>query len=129
MMDAVDLWLYDLKHLDPEAHRALTGSHNETILDNLERLLSAGAEVVLRLPLIPGCNDDDGSMARLAAWLAEHAGVSEVHLMPYNMLAESKYESIGLPYPLRGARAIPPARIEAHRNALSRAHVVVRVGG
>ncbi len=66
----VDLWLYDAKHPDAEAHEELTGASNEPILANLRRLIDSGADLIVRVPLIPGVNDDDATIGELARMVA-----------------------------------------------------------
>ena len=60
----VDLFLYDLKHMDSIRHREVTGVPNEVILENLRRLSAVGAKCIVRIPLIPGINDDEKNLAR-----------------------------------------------------------------
>ncbi len=102
----VDLFLFDLKHIDPDAHRAATGVDNRLILNNFSAILArAGAQrVVPRIPLVPGFNTDDDTVLGLLALLADRGYRGEVHLMPHHGLARGKYERIG-----RGAdfRAVP----------------------
>jgi pyruvate formate lyase activating enzyme len=129
LLDLVDLWLYDVKHLDPGVHQEFTGVPNRRIIANLERLLAAGAAVILRIPLIPGHNDGDDFFTLLSQWLAKHDSIGEVHLMPYNRLARSKYAGLGLPYPLGDAESLPSTLLAARRAALERTGRIVRVGG
>jgi pyruvate formate lyase activating enzyme len=125
----VDLWLYDLKHFDPAAHRAATGVGNRHILGNLARLLDAGAEVILRVPIIPTQNADDGFLSDLVSYVSDRPALSEVHLMPYNRLAEPKYEAIGMTYALRDLEQPADAVLEAVKRRLEAAGKVVRIGG
>jgi len=94
--ELADLFLYDLKQLDSARHEELTGVGNELILENLERLLEAGAGVTVRMPVIPGANDDDESLAGLADFVARHPGVRSVELLPYHPLGLHKYEALDL---------------------------------
>jgi pyruvate formate lyase activating enzyme len=110
-------------------HRALTGRSNRRILANLRRLASAGAEVVVRVPVIPGQNDQDHHISLLVDWLARHKSLREVHLMPYHRLASTKYENLGLPYAMRDVDVVPDAVLDSYRAALLRRCLTVRVGG
>ncbi len=101
----VDLVLLDIKHLDPARHRALTGITNGLILDNLGRLLDAGIPVSIRFPLIPGQNDDDEHIERLAGLLRDHR-IDRVEVIPYHSLGLSKYRQLGRSCLLDGLR--PP---------------------
>jgi len=101
--ETVDLFLYDLKDCDPERHRRNTGAQLEPIVENLRRLVSAGADVVVRVPLIPGCNDSPEAVAGIAR-LARQAGASRITLLPFNPAAAGKYSWLRRPYPLPDAR-------------------------
>ena len=90
-----DLFLYDLKLLDPEKHRRYTGVSNGLILENLNRLFASGAKIWIRIPVIPGVNDNAVEMANIKAWL-DRAGVPEkVELLPYHAMGENKYRALG----------------------------------
>jgi pyruvate formate lyase activating enzyme len=93
----VDLFLYDLKHADTEAHRALTGVEPETILSNFCALLArVGSErIIPRIPLVPGFNTGADSLDGILAFLRDAGYRGAVHLMPYNSMSRSKYAKIG----------------------------------
>jgi pyruvate formate lyase activating enzyme len=100
----VDLFLYDVKHLDEARHRRLTGASNRAALRNLRRLAGLGAAVIVRAPCIPGLNDDPDSIAAAAAFVRE-AGLRTIHLLPYNTSAGAKYLWLGQEYSLPGLAA------------------------
>ena len=90
------LFLYDLKEMDPEKHRELTGVDNSLILENLLMLMDMGAKIHVRMPLIPGVNDSDEELAMLADFLTEHRGKYELcQIMPYHSMGNSKMEALG----------------------------------
>lgn len=95
----VDLFLYDLKHMDDARHRELTGVSNHLALSNLGRLAERAARVIVRVPCIPGMNDDPDNIAATAAF-ARQAGVQTIHLLPYNTSAAAKYAWLGQDYGL-----------------------------
>lgn len=89
-------FLYDLKCMDPARHKMFTGADNRKILDNLEYLFSRGADVIVRIPLIPGLNDTDGDIDALCAYLSEHEGrYRYAEIMPYHKLGVGKARKIG----------------------------------
>ena len=90
LASVVDLFLYDVKHPDPALHEEYTGETNELILENLGRLVEAGADVIARVPLIPSINDDAETVAAMAQRIAE-TGVEKVTLLPYNPATPGKY--------------------------------------
>jgi pyruvate formate lyase activating enzyme len=99
----VDLLQFDLKHMDPARHQELTGQSNELILGNLERVLSVKApqDVIIRIPVVPGCNDSAENIRETAGFVAE-LGFKQTELVPYHRLGVSKYAQYGMVYPLAG---------------------------
>ncbi|MFW6156504.1 MAG: glycyl-radical enzyme activating protein [Armatimonadota bacterium] len=102
LAEVVDLWLYDLKLADSAAHEQYTGARNEAIIENLRSLIDCGAEVVVRVPLIPGVNDDEATVREIAE-LAAELGVEKIELLPFNPATGGKYSWLGLPDPLPDA--------------------------
>jgi pyruvate formate lyase activating enzyme len=109
----VELFLFDLKHIDDAAHRRGTGAGNRRILANFAALLArVGAErLTPRVPLIPGFNADPTSRRAVAEFLRARGYRGPVHLMPYHGLARDKYARVG-----RDFRAAP-ALTDADRDA------------
>jgi pyruvate formate lyase activating enzyme len=114
---AVDLVLFDLKHRDPARHQELTGVGLELIDANFRRLaggdLAGDTPVVwVRVPVIPGCTDDEDNVRAVARFIIEvlpraaTPGLGprsiRVDLLAYNNLAEGDYARVGLPYKLGG---------------------------
>ena len=97
--ELTDLFLYDVKELDPVRHGQLTGVRNELILENLERLLALGASVTVRMPVVPGANDDGESLEALAAFVAGLSRLRRVELLPCHALAAHKYAALDLAPP------------------------------
>ena len=102
-----DLVLYDIKHMDPEAHRAGVGVPNELILDNLQRLSSRGKNRIwIRVPVVPGFNDSPENIEKTAR-MASGLSVEKVSLLTYHEWGKPKYEAIGREYTLT---AIAPSK-------------------
>lgn len=95
VIDHVDLFQFDLKHLDANRHRELTGAGNERLLANAALLVSRGANVEFRMPVVPGLNDDAVNVASVARFLVAH-GVSTLRLVPYQRTYLDKYKRLGL---------------------------------
>lgn len=93
----VDLFLYDLKHLDSAAHKAITGCPNEPILENLRLLIAANANLEIRYPIIPGANDDNSALDQLGIQM-QQLGIESLHLLPYHAYGNHKWSKLdGLP--------------------------------
>lgn len=129
LLPEVDLFLYDLKHPDSAAHRRLTGRGNERILANARRLAAAGANLVIRMPLVEGENDDPRALSATADFVASLRAVRRIDLLPYHRLGEPKYRRLGRCYRLEGKPAASPNRVEAAHAFLSSRGFEVQVGG
>ncbi len=107
----VDLLQMDIKHIDPQKHKELTGQSNELILDNLKKVLSVKEpqDVIIRIPVIPGCNDTVENIEETARFIAE-LGFTQIELIPYHKLGASKYAQYGMVYPLDAPE--PPSQTD-----------------
>jgi pyruvate formate lyase activating enzyme len=123
----VDLFLIDLKLMDEARHMAAVGVPNGLIIDNLKRLTSAGHPVYVRIPLIPGINDDAENLLRSGAFLASLANVTGVELMGYHEIGLAKYDALGLPYTLRGTLPPLPKQMRGAASVLEGFGLTVKV--
>ncbi len=89
-----DLFLYDVKTMDPQKHQQYTGVDNVLILENLARLCQAGCSVMIRMPVIPGVNNSTWDVLAVAQ-LAERMGIGSVELLPYHAMGEYKSNALG----------------------------------
>ena len=100
----VDLFLFDLKHMDTAKHLEVVGVPNEPIHESLKTIAAAGIKVVIRIPYIPGFNDDDENLRATAEFVKQVTPDSQVNIMPYHEYGKNKYGSIGKEY------LMPPTR-------------------
>ncbi len=96
----VDLFLYDIKLMDPVRHRKYTLVFNPRILDNLRQLAQLGHKIIVRVPIIPGINDDERNLHQTAAFAMGLGGLGRVDLLPYHAAATGKYERLHRKYRL-----------------------------
>ena len=96
VLQYTDLVLYDLKEMDPALHRKYTGVDNNQILENLKKIDGQMAlEIWVRVPLIPGYNDDKENLLATARFVKENLHkCTQVHLLPFHRLGEGKYEQL-----------------------------------
>ncbi len=94
--DHTELFLFDVKHMDPEIHKQFTGVSNELILENLRLLSGKGSNIAIRIPLIEGFNTDECNISRTSSFIAAlPKNAHTVHLLPYHSIASKKYEKLG----------------------------------
>lgn len=95
----------DIKHPDDAVHRRVTGVSNKQILKNLSYLKQSGLPYTIRIPLIPGINDDPAVIRQIAGLLkGERGALQRVEFMPYNPFAPAKYEMTGMPFTYKKPR-------------------------
>ncbi|MEA4813585.1 MAG: glycyl-radical enzyme activating protein [Oscillospiraceae bacterium] len=92
-----NLFLFDIKHIDPQIHELYTGHSNELILSNAKNLINNGSNVLFRLPLISGINDGEVNINQISKFL-KNIGAADLQLMPYHRMGESKYLALNMPY-------------------------------
>lgn len=91
-----DLFLFDLKLMNPVLHHQWTNAGNELILHNLKAIAETGADIIIRIPLMGGLNDTEENIRQTAEFIAGLSGkVKEVHLLPYHNIARHKYAKLG----------------------------------
>ena len=124
-----DLILYDLKTMDDAMHREYTGVSNRLILDNLKRLSSVGKEIWVRVPLVPGVNDDKENMRRTADFLRPLPNIKRVSVLPYHKGGCEKYMNLGKGAGFRAFEPPSEERVGAVLGLLSSREFQVRRGG
>ena len=111
-----DLALFDLKHLDAEEHRRLTGKRNGRILQNAKIVADSGVPVQFRIPLVPGLTDTVDNIKAIAQFLRGlQGGDACIELMPYHALGSGKYTALDRKYPLADLKTSETEYIEATR--------------
>ena len=122
------LFLYDIKGVDDEKHAANTGVSNRTVLSNLDALLSEGADVVVRMPLIPGYNDSRRDLELLSDLLSGLRGrIRHAEIMPYHRIGLGKVSSLGGEPGETGKIPDGKAFAEGWREALAPSGVEIKV--
>jgi pyruvate formate lyase activating enzyme len=124
-----DLFLYDLKAIDEAKHLQYTGVSNSSILENLRALGRVHSNIWIRLPLIPGLNDDDGQLEATARFAASIPGVRQLNVLPYHRTAIQKFRRLGRPYRLEQIPDPTPERLEEVRRKLGAFGLTVKTGG
>jgi len=123
------LVLYDLKLMDEDRHQAATSQSNRIILDNLKALSGMHTEIRIRVPVIPGINDDDDNIEAAAQFLSSLAGVRQVDLLPYHRIGEPKFARMGITYTLAGLEAPTQQRLESLAAIFRARGLVTTIGG
>jgi len=127
--DRADLFLFDVKVIDDERHRQATGVSNRLILENLSRLVARKGRIIVRIPLIPGVNDDEPSVRAIGATLREVGGIEAVHVLPYHDSGTGKYGVLGLSTPAAGPSSPGAEQLARTETWLRSYGLIVQTGG
>ena len=114
LMKVTDLVMLDIKHIDKEGHKVLTGHDNANILAFAQYLDEKKVPVWIRHVVVPGITDDPDQLTRLGSFLGTLSNIKALDVLPYHIMGVTKYQQLGIPYPLDG---IPPATKEQAANA------------
>ena len=108
LLEVADLFLLDIKHIDDEACKALTGQGNENTLSFAKFLSERGKKLWIRQVLVPNVTDDDASLKRTKAFIQSLDTVERVEVLPYHSMGAVKYEKLGIEYPFKDMQ--PPTK-------------------
>ncbi len=125
----IDLFLYDIKHMDPEKHRRLTGVANQLILENLQRIDEYGTPFRVRLPLVPGLNDGVENVRATARFVAMLPHLEAMDILPYHRMGEPKWGQLDRSYALHSVRPHTKEQVFELADIAREYGIQVTVGG
>lgn len=129
LLPYIDHYLMDVKHINPEKHKAFTGQSNELILENAAKIAKKAAHMIVRVPVIPGFNDTPAEISAIAQFAAGLHNVHELHLLPYHRLGQDKYTMLGRTYTLPDILPPDKAQMEALVFEAQKSGLSVQIGG
>ena len=118
LLEVTDLFLLDIKHIDDEACKELTGQSNAHTLAFAKFLSDNGKKMWIRQVLVPNITDDDESLRRTRAFIDTLKTVEKVEVLPYHTMGVVKYEKLGLEYPLAGVKTPTKERVQNAKRIL-----------
>lgn len=130
MAEYVDLFLFDLKHMDSNRHYELTGVRNEQILSNLQELLKRGHDVHIRMPLLKGINDSQEEINSIVEFLLPYGDFKNfkgIDLLPYHKLGVNKYVQLGKEYAIEGDPSLSNDDLDRIENWIKKYDFPVKV--
>jgi pyruvate formate lyase activating enzyme len=124
----VDTFLADLKHIDNIKFRMYTGGNARLVTDNLEKLVTRGARIILRIPVIPGFNHTEREMFRMIDYAAL-LGIREIHFLPYHTLGMEKYKMLGQRYHFDIRKPVLDDEAEPYVQYAENKGITTKIGG
>ena len=113
LLPYLDLFLMDIKHLDPKKHEEFTGKSNALILENAKRVAKSGTQLIIRTPVIPTFNDTVAEIKEISHFAKSLDTVREHHLLPYHRLGSDKYAGLGRKYAMSDINPPTPEKMHA----------------
>lgn len=130
ILPLTDLFLFDLKNMDPDLHRKYTGVDNALILSNADYLLEEDTRVIFRIPVIPGINTSEEEISRMILFLEKRNNrFREVHLLPYHPIAGDKYSRLGMRNRLQDLKQPDTEMMDTLKERFAKTGLEILVGG
>jgi len=124
----VDLFLYDIKHINDDRHIELTGVSNKEILYNLSKLAKIESNVWIRVPIIPGINDDDENILGIGN-IMNDLKLKNIFILPYHNIATEKYKKLGIEYDLSNIKTPSNDKLKEIESKFKNFGLNVKIGG
>jgi pyruvate formate lyase activating enzyme len=125
----VDVFLVDLKHLDSLKFKAQTNGDVNLVLDNLIRLTNSDANVVIRIPVIPGFNHTEAEISKMIDFILTLKKVQEVHLLPYHTFGEEKYKMLDMEYKMGDRKQVEDWELAPYIQYAESKGLIIKIGG
>ena len=125
----VDLFLYDLKHPDAGEHFKFTNAALEPVLKNLKLLANLKKQIIIRIPVIPGINNQEENLLRFLEIIKSIGGIQEVHLLPYHAMANNKYKRLSIENKLNGFKNLSKEDLLPTKQLFESNGFKVKIGG
>lgn len=123
----VDLFLCDIKQMNDSKHKKYTGVSNKMILSNICSLSRKTKNILIRIPLIPGCNDDILNIQNTSKFAYDN-GINRINILPYHNLGQSKYDKLGKEYKLKDTKSPEADKLEQLRKVVEEQGVKCIIG-
>ena len=128
IIDKVDLFLFDIKHMNNKKHLEYTGVSNNVILENLKKLSERGSNIYIRMPIIAGINDDDENIDNAVEFISK-LNIIHVDLLPYHKMGMDKYRRLDRSYKLSGLEKPTEEVIAKIAEKFKSAGIKIKIGG
>ena len=118
LLPFMNVFLCDLKHVDPQMMRQETGIDGALILNNIKRLAQSGAQIIARIPVIPDFNDQEEDITNIGQFALD-CGIHTINLLPYHRLGLAKHKKIFSTYRPTERRTLADENMNQHLTLLN----------
>ncbi len=127
--EKTNLFLCDIKHMDSDIHKRFTGVENNLILDNIKRLSEAGKEIIIRIPVIPGFNDNQANIEATGKFAASLPCLSGIDILPYNRGGREKSARLSAGFKLMQTETPDEEKMNSIAKSLNNYGFEVKING
>jgi len=127
-LEYIDLVFVDVKHFDTYRHAEYTGVRNDLIINNIEMIDNLGKQFIIRIPFIPGVNDDDETQKQIYQWASRLKNLKWIEVLPYHRLGMTKYRGLGRAYPMDDIPPVSKQSLAYLKDLGEQIGVQVRIG-
>lgn len=129
LLKYLDYVLYDIKEVDPEEHKALTGVSNKTIIKNLTTIDEHNIPIWIRIPIIPGYTDSSRNIEQIIQLISPLRSIDKVSLIPYHNLGIRKYDMLDRTYDMNVAKPCSKEKLNRLKSLFDHSYFDVTIGG
>lgn len=125
----LDMYLMDIKHMDPEKHKRFTSGSNERILENAKKIALSNTELIIRVPVVPTFNDTVKEIGDIANFAKTLPGVKQMHILPYHRLGQDKYKGLNRDYEMKDMLLPSKEKMQELLEAVNKTGLQGQIGG
>ena len=129
LLPHIDTFLMDIKHMNSQKHKAFTNQNNELMLENAKKIADSGANLIIRVPVIPTFNDTVEEISAIAEFASHLKNVTHLHLLPYHRFGVDKYAGLGRDYELKDLVSPDDEKMQALLAAVNAKGLLGQIGG
>lgn len=129
MLSYIDLYMMDIKHMNPAKHKEFTGKDNTLMLENAKKLAKSAKRLIIRVPVIPTFNDTEEEISEITNYAAALDGVEEIHLLPYHNFGADKYKGLGREYLMGDIKPPSDEKMNLLLEAAKKSGLKAQIGG
>ena len=129
LLPHIDTFLMDIKHMNSQKHKAFTRQNNELMLENAVKIAESGANLIIRVPVIPTFNDTVEEISAIAEFASHLKNVTRLHLLPYHRFGVDKYAGLGREYELEKLVSPDEEKMQTLLAAVNAKGLLGQIGG
>ena len=127
LVSYIDFCLWDIKHMNPDVHKELTGVSNELILNNVSLISDRNIPIYIRIPIISGYNDSEDNIRATCKFAQSLSTLVTIDLMPLHHLGKARYESLDRKYPLSDMLSVPDSTLQKIKQLIQSCGIKYRI--